>query len=247
MVRLSVASRGVIIPINNLIRNWSVVVPIRDPRKGKSRLESGTTINAALAYDTLSAALGCAEIRDLLLVTDDPWWVGRDLLDESRFTLLVHRELGLNSAIIAGLRQIDTGVAGARHLGGGTAVLLGDLPCLQPEDLAAALRAARTVSRGMVSDHHRTGTTLLTGTSHLPHFGPGSAARHRDAGYQELPLPRGSTLRHDVDTPQDLTDATHRLGVGPRTRRALRLDPAAAGPVTHDPATTRVPTAEAFA
>lgn len=190
---------------------WTAVVPVRDPRTGKSRLGVGPELNAALAHDTVSAALRCPEIRELVLVTDDPWWVDADLHSEPQLTLVVHREPGLNSAVATGLRR-----AGPR-----AAVLLGDLPCLQPEDLTLVLGAARTIPRGMVSDRHGTGTTLLTGGSHRSHFGPGSAARHREAGYQELPLPHFSTLRLDIDTPQDLRDAEVGGGLGPRTRAAL--------------------------
>ena len=217
---------------------WRVVVPVRDPRTGKSRLGAAPELNTALAHDTVSAALTCAEIRHLVLVTDDPWWIDRELLLESRLTLVVHGEPGLNSAVAAGLRHTGLHGAGQAHPGGRCAVLLGDLPSLRPEDLALALRAARAIPRGMVSDRHGTGTTLLTGASHRAHFGPGSAARHRDAGYRELPVPRGSTLRHDVDTPQDLSDAAHRLGVSPRTRRALTLSPSTPSPFTHGPSTS---------
>lgn len=218
--------------------DWTAVVPVRDPRTGKSRLGAGPEINAAIAHDTLSAALACSEIRQLVLVTDDPWWVDETLLAHPRLTLVVHREPGLNSAVASGLLQAE------RH----AAVLLGDLPCLRPADLTLALTAARDIPRGMVRDRHGTGTTLLTGGPHLPHFGPGSAVRHRDAGYQELPLPRAATVSHDVDTAQDLLEAARRFGVGPHTRRALARSRTLSVPGAHtSPPRYGMHTAEVFA
>lgn len=196
-------------------QGWRVVVPVRDPRTGKSRLGAGPELNTAIAYDTVSAALHCPEVKELLLVTDDPWWIGADLRAAPRLSVLVHPEPGLNPAVRAGLREAAAG-APAR-----AAVMLGDLPGLRPEDLSLALRAAADVPAGMLADRQGAGTTLLTGVRHGVHFGPDSAARHRRAGHRELPLSPASTVRWDVDTPEDLERAAAQIGLGPRTRRLL--------------------------
>jgi 2-phospho-L-lactate guanylyltransferase len=108
------------------------------------------------------------------------------------------------------------------------AVLLADLPALRPEDLDAALAAARDAldaegtRMAAVPDADGTGTVLLAARTPArldPAFGPGSFAEHLRRGAVPLPLdlPR---LRRDVDTPADL-DAALALGVGPRTASAL--------------------------
>ncbi|WP_313409508.1 hypothetical protein, partial [Aeromicrobium sp.] len=71
---------------------------------------------------------------------------------------------------------------------------------------------------GAVPDEERQGTTLVTAREgDLPAaFGPGSWARHRAAGFAELPVPATSTLRRDVDRPEHLVGA-----LGPRTAAVL--------------------------
>jgi 2-phospho-L-lactate guanylyltransferase len=90
---------------------------------------------------------------------------------------------------------------------GGTAVLLGDLPALQPAELEVALTLALAHARAVVADAAGSGTTLITalrGQSHAPAFGAGSAESHRAAGYSPLDIPAHSGLRRDVDTSDEL-------------------------------------------
>ncbi len=54
----------------------------------------------------------------------------------------------------------------------------------------------------------------------LTSFGDGSFARHVDLGCTPLEIEGTSTLRRDVDTPDQL-DAAAELGVGPRTAAVL--------------------------
>ncbi len=58
------------------------------------------------------------------------------------------------------------------------------------------------------------------GVELVAEFGTDSAARHRELGLVELPIASGSTLRRDVDTPEQLAAAAA-LGLGPRTRGLL--------------------------
>ncbi len=118
---------------------------------------------------------------------------------------------GLSSAIELGIETAAEMGAPGR----GIAVLLGDLPALQPAELEAALEQARLHELAMVPDAEGTGTTLITaadGAAHNPAFGPGSAARHRAAGYAELEVPAGSGLRMDADTRETLDALAGRLG-----------------------------------
>ena len=188
--------------------SWTLVVPVRHPERGKSRLGAGAAVARAIAADTLAAAAPCA--ARLLLVTDaDDWTSG--LPGE----VLLQRGGGLGAAVAEGIVA-----AGA----GPVAVLLGDLPGLRTADLAAALAGAEAHPLARVPDHEGTGTTLiaaLRGTEHRPAFGAGSNARHAAAGYVELALPASSTLRRDVDTAADLAALAAEGLLGAATRAVL--------------------------
>ena len=77
--------------------------------------------------------------------------------------------------------------------------------------------------RSFVADADGTGTTLLAalpGVALDPQFGSGSAAAHELAGHVRLAVVATSTVRRDVDVPDDLVEV-QRLGVGPATRAVL--------------------------
>jgi 2-phospho-L-lactate guanylyltransferase len=131
---------------------------------------------------------------------------------------------GLDAAAAAGVVAARSEAPEAR-----VGVLLGDVPALRPDDLAAALAAAAGHGRAFVADAAGTGTTLLTVGPDVPfasRFGAGSAAAHAALGFVRLDVPDASTLRHDVDLPADLA-ALRALRPGPRTARLL--DALAAG------------------
>jgi 2-phospho-L-lactate/phosphoenolpyruvate guanylyltransferase len=188
------------------VSDWVLVVPVR--RAGKSRLEVAGVDRAALAHaialDTLEVAASVAEV---IVVTDDEFDLpGIRVVDDPGG--------GLAGAIEAGLA-----VAGFGHRG----VLLGDLPALRADDLRLALDAAEAIELGVVPDADGTGTTLVTatpGVALVPSFGEGSFTRHVDAGFADLPVPAGSSLRADVDTADQLETAAA-LGLGPRTAALL--------------------------
>ncbi|TLQ01097.1 2-phospho-L-lactate guanylyltransferase [Nesterenkonia salmonea] len=193
--------------------SWTLIVPVRHPGTGKTRLRLGRqhSLAAAIARDTLSAVTSCARVRRVVLVTDDAAWtplVTAGLTVE----IAVQQQAGLDAAIAEGLRCAGSGP---------TAVLLGDLPAVRAEHLDSALGEAASVPRGFVPDHWGTGTTLITAlvaAEHRPQFGPGSAARHSAAGYRELAA--APALRADVDTAEDL-DAASALGLGEATSLAV--------------------------
>ena len=92
-----------------------------------------------------------------------------------------------------------------------------------PADDQAAFELAASVERGLVPDAEATGSTLVTaraGAVWVSAFGKDSAARHRLLGCTDLAVDRESTLRRDVDTAAQLSEAVA-LGVGPRTSAVL--------------------------
>ena len=188
------------------LRAWTVVIPVKPPHLGKSRLDlpgiDRVELARAIALDTIEAA---AEVARVVVVTADPMIGAPDVE-----VVLEPEPRGIAAAVTDGL-------AAAPH--GRRAVLLGDLPGLRPDDLALALELAEDTRLGAVPDEERQGTTLVTAREgDLPAaFGPGSWQRHREAGFVELPVPVSSTMRRDVDR------ADHLVGVlGPRTTAVLR-------------------------
>lgn len=204
-------------------RTWTVVVPVKDARRGKTRLSAvlrpdlRAELVRAMALDTVEAAVGCDRVARVLLVTEDAAVAAEarrlERVAVVREPLQPGRRSRLDAAVLAG-------AAAARTDGPvPVAVLLGDVPGLRPVDLAAALGAADAVDRGVVADAPGTGTTLLTvgpGVGLEPRFGSGSAAAHRALGHVPLDVPTSSSLRRDVDVPADLRAAVA-LPLGRRT------------------------------
>ncbi|MET0931547.1 MAG: hypothetical protein ABWX74_18650 [Aeromicrobium sp.] len=182
---------------------WTVVIPVRPA--GKSRLVvpgvDRAEIARAIALDTIEAASVVADVR---IVTTDATLAlpGTTLVREPE-------PRGIAEAVRRGL----VGVTGRR------AVLLGDLPGLDPADLVEALRLAEHLMLSAVADAEGTGTTLAAATAGhdlLPLFGDGSWRRHVAAGFTPLDVPATSTVRRDVDL------AAHLAGpLGPRTSAVL--------------------------
>jgi 2-phospho-L-lactate guanylyltransferase len=205
-----------------------LVVPMKHPRDGKSRLRGAVEADRhpglvlALAADTLAAVTSSAHVRRVLLVAADPGAVA-ELAELGVEIVAEPPEKTLNAAFRHGaelLRRDDPhSVVGA---------LQADLPALRAGDLADALAEAEE-RRAFVADRQGTGTTLLLsapGQPLDPHFGPGSARKHADSG--ATPLRRAfPSLRSDVDTPEDLAHV-RALGVGKHT--AARLGEACATP-----------------
>ncbi|MEV6444372.1 2-phospho-L-lactate guanylyltransferase [Amycolatopsis sp. NPDC051716] len=201
-----------------------LVVPMKHPRDGKSRLRGAVEADRhpglvlALAADTLAAVAASARVRRVLLVAADPEAVAKlGELGELGVEIVTEpAEKTLNAAFRHGealLKADDpAAVVGA---------LQADLPALRAVDLTAAIAEAAG-TRAFVADRQGTGTTLLLaapGEPLDPRFGPGSARLHAASGAIALsqPLP---TLRSDVDTPDDLAHV-RTLGVGKHTAAHL--------------------------
>ncbi|WP_395245186.1 2-phospho-L-lactate guanylyltransferase [Agromyces sp. MMS24-K17] len=196
---------------------WTIVIPVKSPSLAKTRLapEVGPDERAALARafaaDTIAAALAARGVGRVLVVGDDATLAG-----DAEFVAepLVR---GLGPAIADGV------AAARRHGPAAVGVLLGDLPALRPDALAAALDAAAGHPLAFVRDADGTGTTLATaraGEPFEPRFGHDSAERHAAAGFAELEASDPGawpTLRRDVDTAGALAEAAL-LGVGRATQ-----------------------------
>ncbi|WP_258726627.1 2-phospho-L-lactate guanylyltransferase [Cellulomonas sp. NS3] len=205
---------------------WTVVVPVKAARLGKTRLagdlgpDQRVELVRAMASDTVRAAAQARAVVRVVVVTGDEVVAAEAFATPGAGVDVVPEPFpgGLGAAVRAGVdraRGLDAGT--------GVAVLLGDLPALRPADLDAALTAAAAHPRAHVADAAGTGTTLLTVVPHVApraRFGRGSAAAHAAAGHVALDVGPGSSLRQDVDVRADL-DAVARLGAGPRTAEVL--------------------------
>ncbi|MEU7786794.1 2-phospho-L-lactate guanylyltransferase [Amycolatopsis sp. NPDC049159] len=200
-----------------------LVVPMKHPRDGKSRLRGAVepdhhpALVLALAADTLAAVVSAGQVRRVLLVAADPRAVA-ELAELGVEIIPEPPQGGLNEAFRHGearLRADDpAAVVGA---------LQADLPALRAGDLTAAI-AESANRRAFVADRQGTGTTLLLsapGAPLDPRFGVGSAEAHRRSGAVALQAAL-ATLRSDVDTPDDLAHV-RALGVGKHTAEACAV------------------------
>lgn len=197
---------------------WSVVIPVKPASRGKSRLDvpgvERSALARAIALDTIAAAAACERVAQVVVVTEDGGLV-LQAVDIPGLRFVPEDEpAGLDAAVATGMATAE---------GMPRAALLGDLPALRPDDLAAALDAASQHDRAVVADADGTGSTLVTaraGIAWSSAFGADSFARHRALGCVALEITDASTLRHDVDDLEQLI-AARSLGVGARTAALL--------------------------
>jgi 2-phospho-L-lactate guanylyltransferase len=187
------------------VAEWTVVIPVKGTVSAKSRLGASPELALAIALDTVAAASAFSVIvvTSARLAPRFEALGARVVLDEGH---------GLNAAVAQGIAAAT----------GPVAVLLGDVPALQPVELAAALELAVQHPNAFVADADGDGTVLITaldGADHRPAFGVHSRAAHVAAGYIELAIPLDSGLRRDVDTRAQLAALASRTG--PRTRVLL--------------------------
>ncbi|MER5469303.1 2-phospho-L-lactate guanylyltransferase [Streptomyces sp. NPDC002935] len=201
---------------------WTLVVPLKPLARAKSRLADTASdvlrpgLALAFAQDTVAAALACAAVRDVAVVTGDAL-AGRELSALGARIVADEPGGGLNAALTHG-----AAVVRSRDPESAVAALNADLPALRPLELARVLAAAGEFPRAFLADAAAIGTTLLAaspGLELLPAFGGDSRNRHRASGAAELRLDAVDSVRQDVDTRDDLRAALT-LGVGPRTAAA---------------------------
>ena len=188
----------------------TIVIPLKGSPEPKSRFggtpEFRRALARAMALDTVEAALAVAPV--IAVTTEDL------ALDVAELGAVVIPDAGqgLNAAIEFGLARVS----------GGSAVLLGDLPGLDPRELREALESA-VAPLSLVADADGSGTVLVVaqpGIQHRVAFGPDSRGAHLANGYVEL-LDPWPTLRRDIDRAEHL----HGLTLGPRTAALLQLTP----------------------
>ena len=197
----------------------AVVVPVKPPAFGKSRLQGLTpdrrrALADAFARDTVAAATRTPGVGMVVVVTDD-FRLAADLAAEGCVVIPDAVTNDLNAT----LRQAAAEVS-RRSPELVPVALCADLPALVPDDLAAALAEMPTDRAGFTRDADGGGTTMYAAPTGLfdPRFGSGSAAAHVAAGAHEV-VADVPTLRRDVDDLGDLAQA-RALGVGPHTAAA---------------------------
>jgi 2-phospho-L-lactate/phosphoenolpyruvate guanylyltransferase len=200
-------------------KDWTLIIPVKRLGTAKSRLRGAVPdtrhadLALAMVRDTVAAVLDCAEVADLLVVTDDPI-ATRAVTALGGHAVPDRPGAGLNAALRFGA-DVVAGLARRR------AVLAGDLPALRAPELGAALSMAN--GRSFVPDAAGSGTVLLAappGRPLDPRFGVGSAAAHTASGATGL-IGDWPGLRQDVDTAADLR-AVLALGAGAHTCALLR-------------------------
>ncbi|MEU6272628.1 2-phospho-L-lactate guanylyltransferase [Streptomyces populi] len=201
---------------------WTLVIPLKPLTRAKSRLADTASdalrpgLALAFAQDTVAAALACAAVKGVAVVTGDAL-AGRELAALGAHIVADEPAGGLNAALAYGAEAVR-----ARDPESAVAALNADLPALRPLELARVLAAAGEFPRAFLADAAAIGTTLLAaspGRELCPAFGGDSRARHRASGAAELRLDAVDSVRRDVDTREDLRAALA-LGVGPRTAAA---------------------------
>ena len=200
---------------------YVVLLPVKPPARGKSRLEVDPgrrrALAAAFALDTARACLAATRVTAVLAVTDDARFA-----DDLRTAGCETIPDGVTGDLNESLRQAAAEAA-RRWPTGVPVAVCADLPALLPADLDDVLADVSVggSAAAFVADHDGVGTTLYTAAydAFAPHFGQGSRRAHLDAGAREVTVPVAS-LRMDVDDRAALAAAMD-LGVGAHTRLAL--------------------------
>lgn len=200
--------------------SFVVLLPVKPPARGKSRLEVDPVrrraLAAAFALDTARACLAAARVVAVLAVTDDARFA-----DDLRAAGCAAIPDGVADDLNGSLR-VAAAEARRRWAEARPVAVCADLPSLHPADLDAALGEAGAIpSPAFVVDGDGVGSTLYTAAHEdfAPRFGPASRAAHLEAGAREIEgdLP---SLRRDVDDAEGLAAAVA-LGIGTHTRLAL--------------------------
>jgi 2-phospho-L-lactate guanylyltransferase len=202
--------------------DYCVLVPLKPAAHAKSRLgplgdETRRALVAALADDTVAAALATPRVAQVLVVTDDHV-LAAQLSRSGAHVIPDGVADDLNASLVQAAAEADR-----RWAGLGVAALCADLPALSSEELALALEVASHHPAAFVPDAAGEGTTMLAASAlpdFTPRFGPGSREAHLADGAHEIREVDVPTLRRDVDTPADLIEARE-LGVGPSTAAVL--------------------------
>lgn len=197
--------------------SYVVLLPVKPPAQGKSRLEGDPArrraLAAAFALDTARACLSAGSVTAVLAVTDDARFA-----DQLRAVGCETIPDGVAGDLNESLR-LAAAEARRRWPEATPVAVCADLPALLPADLDAALESVDGMA--FVADQDEVGTTLYTAPYDVfaPRFGHRSRQAHLDTGAREINGDLRS-LRRDVDDAAGLAAATT-LGLGAHTRLAL--------------------------
>ena len=197
------------------------ILPVKGFGQAKTRLRQRVPdgpragLAEAMVRDVLRVLGAVAGLDGVIVVTAEP--IAAELAVEAGAEV-VHdpAEAGQSAAVALGIaraleRDADRVLA-----------VPGDCPALNPDELAALLRAPEAIV--IVPDRHGSGTNALLLSppdAMVPAFGPGSRERH-EAGARASGLPWAVRevpgLGMDADTPEDLAtlEASGRLGATTR-------------------------------
>jgi 2-phospho-L-lactate guanylyltransferase len=201
-------------------KSYVVLLPVKPPARGKSRLEVDPErrrrLAAAFALDTARACLAATRVVAVLAVTDDARFA-----DELRAVGTETIPDGVSGDLNESLR-LAAAEAGRRWPGTVPVAVCADLPALRASDLDAALASLDDISAAaFVTDQDGVGTTLYAAPyeEFAPRFGYRSRSAHLDTGAYEI-TGELLSLRRDVDDARALADASS-LGLGAHTRLAM--------------------------
>ncbi|MBF4160413.1 2-phospho-L-lactate guanylyltransferase [Nocardioides acrostichi] len=200
-------------------RPFTALVPVKPPMVGKSRLvgiddAARARLAASFALDTVSALRAASLVHAVIVATDDAAFAAQ--MHELGAVCIPDGSAGdLNGTLVQTKNE-----AGRLWPHSPPVAVCADLPALRPDDIDDVLERASADVAWFVSDVERAGTTLYGAPprSFSPGYGPGSRARHLEAGCRELPAP--TSVSRDVDDLVDLQAAVA-LGVGAHTRAVL--------------------------
>jgi 2-phospho-L-lactate/phosphoenolpyruvate guanylyltransferase len=222
----------------------SAILPVKRFRAAKRRLESiaprdrARLVEAMLA-DVLAAITAAESVERVIVVTSERRAERLALRHAQRATTPIEV---LRDPDDAGHPEAATlGIIRAIALGAECVALLpGDCPLLDPNELDDALERMRPGRVAVIPDRHGTGTNglLLSPPDAIgPAFGPGSRERHAERAERrgmEVAVEELGSLALDLDTPDDLVQLTAAVrsepARAPETARALAtLEAATAG------------------
>lgn len=200
------------------------LVPTRSPGAGKTRLAPGldaeqrAALGTAMLGDVL-AALGASPVDRVVVAAAGP----RAATAAGALGVEVLRDPpgsgGLDGAVAAAVARLPRAAV---------LVVMADLPCLTPTDVASLVRSPATVVIAPTEDGGTGGLLRRPAQAMETAYGPGSGLRH-----ERLAAAHGLTtdtvslagFAHDVDTWEDL-EHLEPARVGPRTSAFLAgLDP----------------------
>lgn len=203
---------------------WRVLIPFKGGTRAKSRLNSmipcdkeREALSLRFTLDVVAAAKNSPIVAGVSVVTSGSA-VAQIFRRFGTEIIFEKQQLGLTHAVEQAQRVI-----GNTYPGEGIAVLMGDLPALDSQDLTDSLLQAAQHERAVIPDKEGAGTVLLAaqpGVMCRPSYEKGSFERHVLLGHTPVMVPQHSTIRQDVDSPADL-ETVLGLGTGKHTQGML--------------------------